>query len=72
MVRDVLAAGTHEPDATRATDRGAAALMLVVGRDVPDGGVQAHVWYSTRTTASSARRTAESVIASSCGQSALM
>ena len=41
MVRDALAAGAHEPDATRATDRGAAAFVLVVGGDVADPGVQA-------------------------------
>ena len=42
MVCDALAAGAHEADATCATDRGAAAFVLVVGCDVADAGVQPH------------------------------
>ena len=41
MVRDPLAAGTHEPDAPCAADLGAAAFVLVIGGDVSDRGVQA-------------------------------
>ena len=40
MVCDALAASTVQADAACAADHGAAALMLVVGRDVADAGVQ--------------------------------
>jgi hypothetical protein len=41
MVSDALSAGAHEPDAAGAADLRAAALVLVIGRDVADAGVQA-------------------------------
>ncbi len=41
MVSDALAAGTHEADAAGATDRRAAAFVLVIRGDVADAGVQA-------------------------------
>ena len=41
MVSDALAARAHEPDASCATDLRAAALVLVIGCDVADAGVQA-------------------------------
>ena len=42
MVSDALAAGTHEADAAGATDRRAAAFVLVIRGDVADPGMQAH------------------------------
>jgi hypothetical protein len=40
MVCDALSAGTVQADAAGAADRGAAAFVFVVGRDVADAGVQ--------------------------------
>ncbi|MGI8754274.1 MAG: DUF4158 domain-containing protein, partial [Acidimicrobiales bacterium] len=48
------------------------ALIKAAQGNVPMPACSRTVLYSTRTTASSARRTAGSVIASRCGQSALM
>ena len=42
MVSDPLSASTLEADAAGAADRGAAALVLFVGGDVADAGVQPH------------------------------
>ncbi len=70
-VGDAGFAGVAEPVTAGLVDAVAASVVLIVGGDVADPGVQRTVLYSARTRSSSASRTPGSVIFSRCGQSPL-